>query len=172
KRQRLFQRWKMLLPTLLQPYMELMCTTNSLRDVCGLNLEPERCKCCQNARELTVKVVRFDKYESIRLWASGCRPAAVQLIGSGLFPCAPVYPSLAVDVRMLDFVTRLFLRISPNHTAWCSTVEDFLRCQGYRLEGKDPLRRRFGNTLQWFNSLQASCETYISGLLNDARQVL
>ncbi|THU85905.1 hypothetical protein K435DRAFT_684691 [Dendrothele bispora CBS 962.96] len=112
------------------------------------------------------------EYESIRLWASDCRPAAIQLIGSGLFPCAPVYPSLAVDIRMLDFVTRLFLRISPNHTAWCGAVEDFLRCQGYRLEGKDPLRRRFGNTLQWFNSLQASCETYISGLLNDTRQVL
>ncbi|THU88157.1 hypothetical protein K435DRAFT_680385, partial [Dendrothele bispora CBS 962.96] len=110
--------------------------------------------------------------ESIRLWASDCRPAAVQLIRSGLFPCAPVYPSLAVDIRMLDFVTRLFLRMSPNHTAWCGTVDDYLRCQGYKLEGKDPLRRRFGNALQWFNSLQASCEANITGLLNDTRHAL
>ncbi|THU92423.1 hypothetical protein K435DRAFT_672151, partial [Dendrothele bispora CBS 962.96] len=104
--------------------------------------------------------------ESVRLWASDCRPAAVQLISSGLFPCAPVYPSLAVDIRMLDFVTRLFLRISPNHTAWCGTVDDFLRCQGYKLEGKDPLRHRFGNSLQWFNSLQASCDAFVTDLLN------
>ncbi|THU94779.1 hypothetical protein K435DRAFT_819914 [Dendrothele bispora CBS 962.96] len=152
--------------------MELIRTTNNLRDVCRLNLEPGRCNCCRNVRELSVKIVRFDKYESVRLWASDCRPAAVQLISSGLFPCAPVYPTLAVDIRMLDFVTRLFLRISPNHTAWCGAVDDYLRCQGYNLEGKDPLRRRFGNSLQWFNSLQASCEAWITSLLNNTRQVL
>ncbi|THU96703.1 hypothetical protein K435DRAFT_819396 [Dendrothele bispora CBS 962.96] len=104
------------------------------------------------------------EYESVQLWAPDCRPAAVQLISSGLFP--------SVDIRMLDFVTRLFLRISPNHTAWCGAVDNYLHCQGYNLEGKDPLRRRFGNSLQWFNSLQASCEACITSLLNNTRQIL
>lgn len=54
----------------------------------------------------------------------------------GLFGCAPVRPSLAVDLRVLDFVTRLFLRISPNNTAVCNTIEDFLRSQGYHLIGQ------------------------------------
>lgn len=36
-------------------------------------------------------------------------------------------------MRVLDFVTRLFVRISPNNTAWCKTIEDFLDAQGYKL---------------------------------------
>ncbi|THU83576.1 hypothetical protein K435DRAFT_689314, partial [Dendrothele bispora CBS 962.96] len=71
-----------------------------------------------------------------------------------LFPCTPFCPSLAVDIRMLDFVTRLFLRVSPSHTAWCHTLEDYLGAQGYRIHRSDPLCRRFANALTWFNSLQ------------------
>jgi hypothetical protein len=51
----------------------------------------------------------------------------------GYFPCAPYHPTLAVEVRMLLFVTKLFVRVSPNNTAWCATVEDFLQGLGYRL---------------------------------------
>lgn len=63
----------------------------------------------------------------------------------GLFGCAPLRPSLAVDLRVLDFVTRLFLRISPNNTAVCNTIEDFLKSQGYQLRGQvNHLPYRFG----------------------------
>lgn len=51
----------------------------------------------------------------------------------GYFPCAPYHPTLAVDIRMLQFVTKLFVRVSPNNTAWCATVEDFLQGLGYKL---------------------------------------
>ncbi|KAK7459520.1 hypothetical protein VKT23_009503 [Stygiomarasmius scandens] len=119
--------------------------------------------------QLTLCGCKTLEYENIRFWVSDCHPAAIQLIRSGLFPCAPKYPSLAVDIRTLDFVTRLFLRISPNYTAWCNTWEDYLYNQGYRLEGKDPLRRRFRNTLQWFNSLQAACERHVNDVLADSR---
>lgn len=54
----------------------------------------------------------------------------------GLFGCTPVHPSLAVDLRVLDFVTRLFLRISPNNTVVCNTIDNFLKCQGYHLCGQ------------------------------------
>jgi len=40
---------------------------------------------------------------------------------------------LAVEVRMLLFVMKLFVRVSPNNTAWCATLEDFLQGLGYRL---------------------------------------
>ncbi|THU99083.1 hypothetical protein K435DRAFT_659654 [Dendrothele bispora CBS 962.96] len=167
--------------------MELLRTTDNLQLVPALNLCRERCLCCRNSRELTLDIVRFNskdncindygtpltiilEYESVRFWASDCNPAAIQLIRSGLFPCAPKYPTLTVGIHMLDFVTRLFLRISPNHTAWCGTLEDYLRSQSYKLQGQDPLRRRFGNALHWFNSLQAATEEYVSGLLLQPRE--
>lgn len=54
----------------------------------------------------------------------------------GLFPCAPLEPSLAVDINMLDFVNRLFVRAAPNVTAWSDTVETFLSSRNYELSIK------------------------------------
>ena len=62
-----------------------------------------------------------------------CRPAAVQLVEIGLFPCAPYRPTLAVDINVLDFVRTLFFNISPNVTAWCKTMEAFLMARGHKL---------------------------------------
>ena len=33
-----------------------------------------------------------------------CKEPALQLLSMGLFPCAPLEPSLAVDLNMLGFV--------------------------------------------------------------------
>ncbi|THU82162.1 hypothetical protein K435DRAFT_692076 [Dendrothele bispora CBS 962.96] len=170
KRQRTFERWQRLLPALIKPYMDLLSDTQSLRNMMPMEFASECCECCRYARLLTIDVVRFNKFERISLWASDCRPAAQQLISSGLFPCAPVHPTLAVDIRMLDFVTRLFLRVSPNFTAWCGALEDFLRSQGYKLVGQDPLRRRFGNALQWFDSLQDATNIHIKSILGNTRE--
>ena len=65
-----------------------------------------------------------------------CHLAAIQLLQRGFFPCAPVAPTLAVDVRVLDFVCRLFVCISPNHTAIAQALEDCLGAQGYKLDTK------------------------------------
>lgn len=108
--------------------------------------------------------------EQIELWASECSKAAVQLVRSGLFPCSPIYPTLAVDIRVLDFVRRLFLRIAPNYTAWCNAATDFLAAQGYRLPGDDPLRRRFANALQWFMSLNDMASTRIDTVVQQVRE--
>ncbi|KAJ3743316.1 hypothetical protein EV360DRAFT_90237 [Lentinula raphanica] len=136
-----------------------------MRDEAGLQLKTQSCDCCQSSRKLTIWVVRFSKIEQIDLWSSDCSKAAVQLICSGLFPCSPVYPTLAVDIRVLDFVRRLFLHIAPNYTAWCSTALDFLASQGYHLPGDDPLRRQFANALQWFMSLHDRVTTEIDTVL-------
>ena len=45
-------------------------------------------------------------------------------------------PSLAVDLRVLEFVCLLFVRHSPNQTAWCDAVETFLDGMGYKLKSK------------------------------------
>lgn len=78
----------------------------------------------------------YIELQKIALHICQCRPAAVQLITRGLFGNAPKEPTLAVDIRLLDFVTRLFSRLSPNNTAICQTIEDFLRYQGYQLRGQ------------------------------------
>ncbi|KAJ3994106.1 hypothetical protein F5050DRAFT_1576288, partial [Lentinula boryana] len=62
-----------------------------------------------------------------------------QLVCSGFFPYAPVCPSLAVEIWLLDSVRCLFLCIAPNQTAWCQAAIDFLDAQGYHLSGEDPL---------------------------------
>jgi len=114
-------------------------------------------------------IIFYKEIEQIELWASECSSASIQLIRSGLFPCSPVYPTLAVDIRVLDFVRRLFLRIAPNYTAWCSAATDFLASQGYHLPGDDPLRRRFANALQWFMSLSDIATARIDTTLQRVR---
>lgn len=71
--------------------------------------------------------------ESLTIRICQCASAATQLIQRGLFPCSPLAPTLAVDLQVLDFATRLFVHIPPNNTAWCRTVEEFLDAQGYKL---------------------------------------
>ncbi|KAK7446014.1 hypothetical protein VKT23_014637 [Stygiomarasmius scandens] len=166
KKERQWKRWlKEVIPSLVEPYMELLQRTDNLRLTASLRLL-DRCSCNNGRRFLDIVVIRFTGIEKISVWfCSSCCPTAPQLIESGLFPCAPFVPSLCVDVHMLDFLARLFLRISPNVTVWCGALEDFLRQQGYWLQGQDLLRRRFGNCLLWFNSLQDAVRARVkSGL--------
>lgn len=74
--------------------------------------------------------------EEIEIVKCACYSAAVQLLQCGLFPCAPIAPTLAVDIRMLDFFRRLFVQMSPNHTALAQALENCLAAQGYKLETK------------------------------------
>jgi len=61
-------------------------------------------------------------------------PASQQLLLRGLFPCAPTFPSLAVDINMLQFVKELFARMPPKNTAWSNTLEAFLVARKYKLK--------------------------------------
>ncbi|KAJ3978980.1 hypothetical protein F5890DRAFT_1421989 [Lentinula detonsa] len=161
--------WQTLvIPSLTPVYMTYLYeSANLAREV---TLEPQQCVCMGSAeRRIDVTVVLFNKLQKISLTICQCRTAATQLMRLGLFGCAPIFPSLAVDIRLLDFVTRLFLRISPNVTAFCSAIEDFLKSQGYQLRGQDPLRRRFSNALRWFNALQQSMKSTVDASINQTR---
>ena len=74
--------------------------------------------------------------ESLMIHSCSCAPVFRQLMQQGLFPCSPLAPTLAVDLQVLEFVTRLFVHIPPNNTGWCKTVEEFLDSQGYKLTTK------------------------------------
>ncbi|KAJ3714474.1 hypothetical protein C8R42DRAFT_726479 [Lentinula raphanica] len=190
KRVKQWERWTYdILPLITPTYLDLQRRTRSMREEASLDVNTHSCGCCQSPRKLTIWLVWFSsmscstfflptltsdnpEIERIELWTSDCSKAAVQLLRSGFFPCSPVYPTLAVDVRVLDFVRRLFLRIAPNYTAWCSAALDFLAAQGYHLPGEDPLRRRFANALQWFISLHDKVNTQIDTVLQQTRQEL
>jgi hypothetical protein len=53
----------------------------------------------------------------------------------GFFGCAPVRPTLAVDINLLQFVSLGFLNMAPNVTGWARTIEDFLHVRGYIFRG-------------------------------------
>ncbi|KAJ3710346.1 hypothetical protein DFJ43DRAFT_1009274 [Lentinula guzmanii] len=161
-------RWQTeVLPCLIRPYMSMLRQTDNLRNEAGML--DKACTCLNNPRLLEISIVRFTKLQKLVLSVCACRTAAVQLVEQGLFPCAPVHPTLAVDIHVLDFVTRLFLRIAPNNTAWADSINEFLSSQGYQLQGQDPLRRRFGNALQWYNSLQDLTANFVDQVLSIAR---
>ncbi|KAJ3720690.1 hypothetical protein C8R42DRAFT_696843 [Lentinula raphanica] len=155
------------MPRLIRVYLKYLVASQNLAEQAKEPLG--ECVCMNRSQMLRVIVVRFYK---LNLRLCSCLPAAVQLMHLGLFGCAPLRPSLAVDIRVLDFVTRLNLRVSPNNTAWCSALQDFLDSQGYHLHSQDPLRRRFANALQWFNSLQDAATQYIDQSIQQTRSSL
>lgn len=75
----------------------------------------------------------FSGLHVIELKVCQCSPAAEQLVCIGLFPCAPLAPSLAIDIGLLQFTQALFVRLPPNTTSFCETLEYFLECRGYKL---------------------------------------
>ncbi|KAF8586494.1 hypothetical protein K439DRAFT_1646179 [Ramaria rubella] len=46
-------------------------------------------------------------------------------------------------------------------TAWCDSIERFLKAWNYYLEQRASLCRRFGNTLQWYNMLVVQAREHI-----------
>ena len=74
--------------------------------------------------------------DDIELDVCKCSPAAVQLMEAGAFPCAPLQPSLAVDLRVLEFALNLFVQISPNNTAFTLALERTLGALGFQLDHK------------------------------------
>jgi hypothetical protein len=130
----------------------------------------------------------FIELHSIEIDTCQCGPAALQLLSRGFFPCAPIAPTLAINIKMLEFVRDLFVRMPPNKTAWCDTLEAFLGKRAYKLTTRvcyfiltylftndaiqDTLRRRFSNALQWYYSLVNATEHHVQLSLQNARASL
>lgn len=81
--------------------------------------------------------------EDVELQICDCTPAAVQLMRLGAFGCAPLKPSLALDLRVLEFAMTLFLQVAPNNTAFSVTLERILGNMGHQLEHQVCLSRFF-----------------------------
>lgn len=171
KKQRQVQRWvNEVLPAVIQPYLRLLRTTASLRNV-------ERdvtllCSCAgRSSRSLTLSCVYFDHLETINIKTCDCSPAALQLVARGLFPCAPQAPTLAVDISLLQFTRALFVRLPPNTTSFCETLEAFLESRNYKLASRESLRRRFGNALLWYSNLANYTNRSVSDVIQQSRRL-
>jgi hypothetical protein len=54
----------------------------------------------------------------------------------GYFPCAPIRPTLAVDINLLEFVTIGSHNMAPNVKGWSDTLQSFLAVCSFLLGGK------------------------------------
>ena len=54
----------------------------------------------------------------------------------GYFPCAPIRPTLTVDINLLEPVTIGSHHMAPNVNGWSSTLQNFLSVRGYLLGEK------------------------------------
>ncbi|KII83000.1 hypothetical protein PLICRDRAFT_76994, partial [Plicaturopsis crispa FD-325 SS-3] len=157
------------IPALVDPYLTLLRVSRNLREM--PRIPSVSCSCDDTVKRKTLSVlcVHFESIEKIEIHVCECQPAPLQLLNRGMFPCAPCAPSLAVDLRVLDFVTTLFVRMPPNVTAWCDAVEVFLDGRGYKLDTRNSIRRRFSNTLLWYGSLQSASKIYVTAYLEETR---
>ena len=153
KRDKQSSKWtQSVLPALLHPYLHLLRVSESLRSLDRLS-PGERCTCsCMKQAKLMVTCVFFEsgyycqshlplltpfaELESLEICYCKCRPAASQLLSRGFSPCAPIAPSLTVDINLLDFARELFLRLPPNNTGWCDTLESFLHVRNHKLQSR------------------------------------
>ncbi|KAJ7713201.1 hypothetical protein DFH07DRAFT_974803 [Mycena maculata] len=168
KRAAQWKRWQVeVLPNLLLPFARILHETKSLRDYAPLEIPAKSCGC--TGRILKVAIVRFSAIEDVVLTVCACTPAPVQLINAGAFACAPVSPSLAVDLRVLEFTRNLFVQIAPNNTAFALALERVLANMGFQLDNKNSLRRRFGNCFMWYSHLHNLHNERYTRLVDAAR---
>ena len=144
-------QWKsVVIPRLIPVYLAYRAETKSGR----IPPSREQCHLCQcNGSALKVDLMTWDctcsscyMGRSLTYISSGCSqqtlsicecyPASVQLVEMGYFPCAPVRPTLAIDINLLEFVTIVSHHMAPNVMGWSSTLQEFLSLRGYLLSEK------------------------------------
>ncbi|KAJ7741224.1 hypothetical protein B0H14DRAFT_3097286 [Mycena olivaceomarginata] len=165
-------RWQgEVLPVLLPELALLLQESKSLRDLDGREAATPLCACDRKRHK--VVIVHFSAIQDVELEVCKCTTAAVQLMRLGAFGCAPLRPSLAVNLRVLEFARNLFLQISPNNTAITLTLERVLENMGYQLEHQNKqhsLRRRFGNALMWYTHLCDLMKYHYQGIIDKTRE--
>ncbi|KIJ35183.1 hypothetical protein M422DRAFT_83346, partial [Sphaerobolus stellatus SS14] len=76
-----------------------------------------------------------------------------QAYQDGLFGCAPIKPSMAFDVNLLDLISMNIMFLAPNVVGWALTLESFWQERGYSLGQRECVHRQFSNTLHWYTVL-------------------
>ncbi|KAJ7117052.1 hypothetical protein C8R44DRAFT_596358, partial [Mycena epipterygia] len=174
KREAQWRRWQgEVLPNLLPHYVRFLEQTKSLRDFDQISPSPRTTPCvCLSTKSVKIAIVHFSSVDDIEITVCNCAPAAVQLMAAGAFPCAPLHPTLAVDLRLLEFALNLFAHIAPNNTAFTLALERTLGTLGFQLDHtvtQNSLRRRFGNCLMWYTHLRNRTKEHYSRIIEAVR---
>ncbi|KAG6807735.1 hypothetical protein H0H92_006576 [Tricholoma furcatifolium] len=171
KRANQWKRWQEeVIPSLIDPYMTYLYRSESLRQMVTV---PSITCTCGATRSVEIILLTFDSVQKIKLPICPCTPSLpLQLLQRGFFACAPIFPSLAVELKVLDFASELFVNIAPNSTAWCKAAEKFLARRGYRLHTEGSLRKRFSNALVWYNALKDATDRFVEELLDIDREFI
>ncbi|KAF6752802.1 hypothetical protein DFP72DRAFT_990918 [Ephemerocybe angulata] len=152
-RQAQWLRWtKEVIPQLVPIFLSVLRLSEDLRNI---SREPSHCECPGTTRKIWITLVSLQGLS--RTAVCSCRPTQL-LLRMGYLPSAPLRPTYAFDIEMLDLVRELHLRSPPNKTAWTSTVEAFLTARGYVINGQDVIRRKFTTALRWFTYLRIETE--------------
>ncbi|KAG6807338.1 hypothetical protein H0H92_007961, partial [Tricholoma furcatifolium] len=171
KRANQWKRWQEeVIPSLIDPYMTYLYQSDSLRELVTV---PSITCTCGATRSVEIILLTFDSVQKINLPICPCTPSLpLQLLQRGFFACAPIFPSLAVELKVLDFASELFVNIAPNSTAWCKAAEKFLARRGYRLHTEGSLRKRFSNALVWYNALKDATDRFVKEQLDLDREFI
>ncbi|KAJ7874854.1 hypothetical protein B0H13DRAFT_2348424 [Mycena leptocephala] len=170
-RKRAAQWQQEVIPAILPHFAHLLQETKSLRDLGASCPSQSPCNCSTKLHKVTI--VCFSTIKDLELQVCKCTPAAVQLMQVGAFSCAPILPSLAVDLWVLEYTMDLFLlQVALNNTAISITPERVLSNMGFQLDHQNTLRRRFGNCLMWYTHLRNQLKAKYNGVLGAVREVL
>ncbi|KAJ7717766.1 hypothetical protein B0H14DRAFT_3521899 [Mycena olivaceomarginata] len=157
-----------------QAFGRVLQETKSLRDLEGRRQQTPSCHCLVKIHNISI--VRFSCIEDLELQFCSCAPVAVQLMRLGAFACSPILPSLAVDLRVLEFTMKLFLQVSPNNTAYTIALENVLADMGFQLHHQarfsHSLRRRFGHALMWYTHLRNLLKQHYTDKIDTLREQL
>lgn len=151
KDERLFERWRELLPLLIGPYLQYSQSMAG-RDWRGLpnTLIQPSCKApneCKVVRHKITALLFASEFSSssipgISMTVSGskkyvvdecgCHPLPQVLVQNGLFPSAPLQPRTAFSVELLDLFLAITERSSDAVTSLAKALHNTYRARGFR----------------------------------------
>ncbi|KIJ37884.1 hypothetical protein M422DRAFT_177337, partial [Sphaerobolus stellatus SS14] len=122
-----YARWKDdIIPRLIPQYLRLRRLTQHGRFAPSEDetekIRARACMCNKPALLLEVVLARWD---IIKLTPCLCKPVSEVLLSMGFFGCAPIRPSVAFDVNLLDLISTNMFYLAPNISGWGLTLEWF-----------------------------------------------
>ncbi|KIJ24541.1 hypothetical protein M422DRAFT_274647, partial [Sphaerobolus stellatus SS14] len=107
KKQSQHRRWlEDIVPSLVPLYQRWLHETDTgrveLSSSPWLEVETRPCTCAQTPHKHSLVVGYWNRLENLDLTICQCKPASEQLMIRGLLGCAPMRPSIAFDINLLD----------------------------------------------------------------------
>lgn len=121
------------LPRLIRPFLRSR-RSRLEAPLVDLQADNRECICGEPGITLPILAVYQNCTSVIEVQSCSCHLAAERLVEQGLFPCAPLAPSLAVSLDVLEFACDLYLHFAPNDRAFVGSLRKFLQARGYSFD--------------------------------------